>query len=194
MIYKIFSLYILIIFQAMSTSTMMLGSVSNVSALPDLFNASFPTSSSSYYKSLPALDKHADQLDKELKQLSDSVDVLYEQEDTEIDFLNSFIDYDDISSVHNGSLGRNRASKRKSRKGLPPIIPSENVASRKDKIRDGLKWLTFKGKLSLRQFGSRDNLKTRNSRGARHHGGEKTEKKINLSEVRSFTDFRHRRA
>ena len=81
----------------MSTSTMMMGSGSNVSAIPDPFNTSLPPSSlSSYYKSLPALDKQHDQLDKELRHLSESVDILYEQEDNEIEFLDSFIDYDDI--------------------------------------------------------------------------------------------------
>ena len=45
--------------------------------------------------------------------------------------------------------------------GLPPIIPSESVSTKKDKIRDGLKWLSYKGKLSLKSFGSRDNLKPR---------------------------------
>ena len=179
-------------FQAMSTSTMMIGSVSNVSAMPDPFKTSLPPPSmSSYYKSLPALDKqHADQLDKELRHLSESVDILYEQEDSEIEFLDTFIDYDDISVHDNGSLGRHRASRRqKSRNGLPPIIPSENVSnSRKDKLRDGLRWLTFKGKLSLKQFGSRDNLKTRDTKERR------PEKKINLSEVRSYNELRHRRA
>ena len=182
----------MIMFQAMSTSTMMAGSVSNVSSIPDPFNTSLPTPSlSSYYKSLPALDKQPpDQLDKELKHISESVDnILYEPEDNEIEFLDSFIDYDDISVHDNGSLGRNRASRRhkKSRNGLPPIIPSENVSnSRKDKLRDGLKWLTFKGKLSLKQFGSRDNLKTRDCK--------RPEKKFNLSEVRSYNELRHQRA
>ena len=185
------TIHILIMFQAMSTSTMMMGSVSNVSAIPDPFNTSLPPSSlSSYYKSLPALDKQHDQLDKELRHLSESVDILYEQEDNEIEFLDSFIDYDDISVHDNGSLGRNRASRRhKSRKGLPPIIPSENVSnSRKDKLRDGLKWLTFKGKLSLKQFGSRDNLKTRDGKGV-----ARPEKKFNLPEMRSYNESRHRR-
>ena len=73
-------------FQAMSTSTMMIGSVSNVSAIPDPFKTSLSPSLSSYYKSLPALDKqHSDQLDKELRHLSESVDILYEQEDSEIE-------------------------------------------------------------------------------------------------------------
>ena len=167
----------------MSTSSMMMGSVSNVSVMPDPFPSIQQNSStmSSYYKSLPALDKHFDQLDRELQQLSDSVDVLYQQEDSEINFLDSFIDYDDIS-VHNGIVG----SRNKSKTGLPPIIPSENVSSRKDKIRDGFKWLSHKSKLSLRQFGSRDNLKTRED--SKHTSKEK---KLDLSLVRSYRDVRH---
>ena len=102
----------------------------------------------SYYKSLPALDKHYDQLDRELQQLSDSVDVLYEQEDSEIDFLDSFLDYDDISVVDSScSAG--------SRRGLPPVVPPETRRGR-GKLRAGLRWLTYRGKASLRQLGTRD--------------------------------------
>ena len=106
----------------------------------------------SYYKSLPALDKHYDQLDRELQQLSDSVDVLYEQEDSEIDFLDSFLDYDDISVVDSScSAG--------SRRGLPPVVPPETRRGR-GKLRAGLRWLTYRGKASLRQLGTRDMDKT----------------------------------
>ena len=106
----------------------------------------------SYYKSLPALDKHYDQLDRELQQLSDSVDVLYEQEDSEIDFLDSFLDYDDISVVDSScSAG--------SRRGLPPVVPPETRRGR-GKLRAGLRWLTYRGKASLRQLGTRDTDKT----------------------------------
>ena len=102
----------------------------------------------SYYKSLPALDKHYDQLDRELQQLSDSVDVLYEQEDSEIDFLDSFLDYDDISVVDSSCSAA-------SRRGLPPVVPPETRRGR-GKLRAGLRWLTYRGKDSLRQLGTRD--------------------------------------
>ena len=102
----------------------------------------------SYYKSLPALDKHYDQLDRELQQLSDSVDVLYEQEDSEIDFLDSFLDYDDISVVDSSCSAA-------SRRGLPPVVPPETRRGR-GKLRAGLRWLTYRGKASLRQLGTRD--------------------------------------
>ena len=59
-----------------------------------------PESRKNVFKSLPALDSNYDQLDKELQQLSDSLGVLYEQEDSEIEFLDSFIDYDDISIIY----------------------------------------------------------------------------------------------
>ena len=102
----------------------------------------------SYYKSLPALDKHYDQLDRELQQLSDSVDVLYEQEDSEIDFLDSFLDYDDISVVDSSCSAA-------SRRGLPPVVPPETRRGR-GALRAGLRWLTYRGKASLRQLGTRD--------------------------------------
>ena len=175
-------------FQAMSTSSMKIGSMTNVSMMQNPYTC-FPSpttsmSMTSYYKSMPALDKHLDQLDKELQQLSDSVDVLYQQEDSEIDFLDSFIDYDDIS-VYNGSYN-NKRPKTKSKPGLPPIIPSETVTTKKDKLRDGLKWLSNRGKLSLRQFGSRDNLKIKDQLKTRGK-----EKKLDLSALRSNSDLRN---
>ena len=123
----------------MSSSSIKTGSMNNVSMSPKIKMTSSPITSktksmASYYKSLPALDKDFDQLDRELQQLSDSVDVLYQQEDTEIDFLESFIDYDDIS-VHNGSYNNSRV--KSVNPGLPPIIPSEkSFVSTKEKIRD----------------------------------------------------------
>ena len=168
----------------------MLSSMNNVSGIPDPFltpisSINSAASMSSYYKSLPALDKHCDdQLDRELRQMSDSMDVLYHQEDKEMDFLDSFLDYDDISSVHNG---QERSVKMRSRPsaGLPPIIPSESVSTKKDKIRDGLKWLSYKGKLSLKSFGSRDNLKPREEAKPKN-----TRKKLDFSMARSYSDLR----
>ena len=55
------------------------------------------------YKSLPALGHDHDQLDEELQQLADSLGVLYEHEHEEIEFLESFIDYDDISIIYKTS-------------------------------------------------------------------------------------------
>ena len=123
-------------------ATLSVGSMSNVSVFPEPRAASSkPSSMLSYYKSLPALDQHHDQLDRELQHLSDSLDVLYQQEDSEIEFLDSFIDYDDIS-LDNGQLSAAHI-KTKSTLGRPPIIPSENLqSSRRDKIRDSLRWLT----------------------------------------------------
>merc|ERR1739842_22410 len=129
-----------------------------------------------------ALDQQDDQLDRELKHLSDSVDVLYQQEDSEIEFLDSFIDYDDIS-LDNSKSGL----------GRPPIIPSENLqSSRRDKIRDSLRWLAYKGKgFSWRQFGSKDNLRSNRGRGGAE--SDSKQKKVDLSMVRSSSDLRHSR-
>ena len=144
-----------------------------------------PESRNKVFKSLPALDSNLDQLDKELQQLSDSLGVLYEQEDSEIEFLDSFIDYDDIS-VENGSL--TGAHRLKSTAGRPPTVPSEHLQSkRKAKIRESLRWLTYKGKLSFK-FGSRDNLRSEGG------GGRPEAKKIDLSEVCGRSDLvRHSR-
>ena len=177
-------------FQAMC-ATLSVGSMSNVSVFPEPRAASSkPSSMLSYYKSLPALDQHHDQLDRELQHLSDSVDVLYQQEDSEIEFLDSFIDYDDIS-LDNGRLTANHI-KSKSTLGRPPIIPSENLhSSRRDKIRESLRWLAYKGKFSWKQFGSKDNL--RSARGRRGAEGESKQKKVDLSLARSSSDLRHSR-
>ena len=183
-------------FQAMS-ATLSVGSMSNVSVFPEPRAASSkPSSMLSYYKSLPALDQHHDQLDRELQHLSDSLDVLYQQEDSEIEFLDSFIDYDDIS-LDNGRLTTAHI-KSKSSLGRPPIIPSENLqSSRREKIRNSLRWLTgsagsaYKGKFSWKQFGSRDNL--RSNRGQRGVESDSKQKKVDLSIVRSNSDLRHSR-
>jgi len=164
-------------------ATLSVGSMSNVSVFPEPRAAnSKPSSMLSYYKSLPALDQQDDQLDRELQHLSDSVDVLYQQEDSEIEFLDSFIDYDDIS-LDNSKSGL----------GRPPIIPSENLqSSRRDKIRESLRWLAYKGKFSWKQFGSRDNLRT--TRGRRGAENDSKQKKVDLSIVsRSSSDLRHSR-
>ena len=180
-------------FQAMC-ATLSVGSMSNVSVFPEPRAASSkPSSMLSYYKSLPALDQHHDQLDRELQHLSDSLDVLYQQEDSEIEFLDSFIDYDDISLDNgNGRLTTNQ-TKSKSALGRPPIIPSENLqSSRRDKIRDSLRWLAYKGKgFSWRQFGSKDNL--RPNRGRQGAESDSKQKKVDLSMVRSSSDLRHSR-
>ena len=123
----------------------------------------------SYYKSLPALDKHYDQLDRELQQLSDSVDVLYEQEDSEIDFLDSFLDYDDISVVDSSCSAA-------SRRGLPPVVPPETRRGR-GKLRAGLRWLTYRGKASLRQLGTRDMDKSGDKSGDKIVTGDKSRDK-----------------
>ena len=74
--------------------------------------------------------------------------MLYEQEDSEIDFLDSFLDYDDISVVDSSCSAA-------SRRGLPPVVPPETRRGR-GKLRAGLRWLTYRGKASLRQLGTRD--------------------------------------
>ena len=172
-------------FQAMSATSISVGSMSNVSVLPEPGASSSKASSMlSYYKSLPALDQQHDQLDRELQHLSDSLDVLYQQEDSEIEFLDSFIDYDDIS-VDNGSL--TGAQRLKPTAGRPPAIPSSHLQSkRKARLRESLRWLTHKGKLSFK-FGSRDNLRSEG-------GGRAETGKIDLSEVGGRSDLvRHSR-
>ena len=113
------------------------------------------------YKSLPALDKHFNQLDGELQEISDSVDVLYQQEDTEIEFLDTFLDYDSISINCNESdqVDSERQSKT-SPLGLPPIIVNDmqRFQPGKGKIRERLRLLASRSKLTMRNFGSRDNL------------------------------------
>ena len=183
----------------MSTSTMMLSSMANVSAIPDPFispmsSMTSSASMSSYYKSLPALDKHCDdQLDREIQHMCDSMDVLYQQEDKEIDFLDSFIDYDDIGSVQGGVTNDPRVKMRNNisgpRSGRPPITPSETVSTKKDKIREGLGWLSYKGKLSLRTFGSRNNLKPSREETVRT-SRTTSKKKLDFSMARSYSDLR----
>ena len=125
------------------------------------------SSEQSPYKSLPALDKHFDQLDRELQELSDSVDALYQQEDSEIEFLDTFLDYDSISIVCKDSdkdiQNQNKDSVKElqtSPDRLPPIMANdkERIRSRKERIRERIRWLTSRSKLNIRNLGSRDNL------------------------------------
>lgn len=120
------------------------------------------SSPQSTYKSLPALDKHFDQLDREFQEISDSVDVLYQQEDTEIEFLDTFLDYDSISINCKESDQESEIKKLsvKGQQGLSPTMASEKerIEPRKDRIRERIKSLTNRSKLSLRNFGSRENL------------------------------------
>ena len=123
-----------------------------------------PSSPKTTYKSLPALDKSFDQTDSELQALSDSVDVLYQQEDQEIEFLDNFLDYDSISIVvteneDNKISNPDVIKKKQDCTTLPPKMKNEKMKSRKNKIRERLRWLTSRSKLSMRNFGSRDNLK-----------------------------------
>ena len=110
------------------------------------------------YKSLPALDKHFNQVDRELQEISDSVDVLYQQEDTEIEFLDTFLDYDSISinCKESDQIDSERQSKTNPL-GLPPN-DMHKFQPGKGKIRERLRWLTSRSKLTMRNFGSQDNL------------------------------------
>merc|ERR1711892_720248 len=96
----------------------------------------------STYKSLPALDKDFDQVDAELQTLSDSVDVLYQQEDTETEFLDNFLDYDSISIVIKENVEDiivempEIVDNSQDNKSLPPAMANEKERkkSRKGKI------------------------------------------------------------
>ena len=117
------------------------------------------------YKSLPALDQWFDQVDSELKTLTDSLDVLYEQEDREIDFLENFLDYDCISiEVKENDEDNINALSDLDKVGacskFHPMMKSEK--STKNKIRERLRWLTSRGKLSMRNFRAPNSLKNMN--------------------------------
>merc|ERR1712121_545669 len=65
---------------------------------PDDLMSSKRISSKSPYKSLPALDKDFDNLEKEIHNISESFELLYHQEDNELQFMETFLDYDSIST------------------------------------------------------------------------------------------------
>ena len=77
----------MLIFQGFSSTSISTNSLSIWAPADPIGNKALTPQSP--YKSLPALDKHFNQLDRELQEISDSVDVLYQQEDTEIEFLNT---------------------------------------------------------------------------------------------------------
>ena len=117
------------------------------------------------YKSLPSLNDQFDQLDRELQSISDSVNALYQQEDKEIEFLDNFLDYDSISSVlYKESEENNDTSPYFKEKEVE--LDKQDIMSgkqswkvKKGKLRERLRWLAARSKLSLRNIGPRDNLK-----------------------------------
>ena len=124
-----------------------------------------PESRKNVFKSLPALDSNYDQLDKELQQLSDSLGVLYEQEDSEIEFLDSFIDYDDISIIYKTVEDKEKSEKvtsvddneivvvtDKDEEGTLEIVINGSEPSSKKTSREKWKWWKSKGRLILRSF------------------------------------------
>ena len=123
-----------------------------------------PESRKNVFKSLPALDSNYDQLDKELQQLSDSLGVLYEQEDSEIEFLDSFIDYDDISIIYKTIEDKEKSEQEtsvddheivvvtdKAEEGTREIVINGSETSKKIS-REKWKWWKSKGRLILRRF------------------------------------------
>ena len=130
-------------------------------------------------------------MDRELQTLSDSVDVLYQQEDREIEFLENSYYYDSISIVRKENVTDirtntpeidNKLQDNKS-EGLPPNMghEKEKRKSRKDQIRERLRWLTSKSKLTMRNIGSQDILQNMKE------GLEKSKERLGsaLSPVRS---------
>ena len=123
-----------------------------------------PESRKNVFKSLPALDSNYDQLDKELQQLSDSLGVLYEQEDSEIEFLDSFIDYDDISIIYKTIEDKEKREKEtsvddneivvvtdKDEEGTREIVINGSETNKKISG-EKWKWWKSKGRLILRSF------------------------------------------
>ena len=149
----------MLIFQGFSSTSISTNSLSIWAPADPIGNKALTPQSP--YKSLPALDKHFNQVDRELQEISDSVDVLYQQEDTEIEFLDTFLDYDSISinCKESDPIDSERQSKTNPL-GLPPIIANDTHKFQpgKGKIRERLRWLTSRSKLTMRNFGSRDNL------------------------------------
>ena len=128
-----------------------------------------PESRNKVFKSLPALDNNYDQLDKELQQLSDSLGVLYEQEDSEIEFLDSFIDYDDISIIYKTveDKGKREAVTGGDESEIIVVTDRNEEATReiiidgsetkqkapRRSLRERLTWLKSRGKLVVRSLG-----------------------------------------
>ena len=123
-----------------------------------------PESRKNVFKSLPALDSNYDQLDKELQQLSDSLGVLYEQEDSEIEFLDSFIDYDDISIIYKTIEDKEKSERETSVDDNEIVVVTDKdeevireivingSETHKKNSREKWKWWKSKGRLILRSL------------------------------------------
>lgn len=119
-----------------------------------------PLSFVSTYKSLPSLS-NSDQEDKVDRKVfhheSISMDTLYRGEDAEIDFLDTFLDYDSISLTNPD----NEKSEEKYSEGFVGSWKEEKrdkEKPRRRQFKDRLRWLTSQGKLSLRNLGGSRSL------------------------------------
>jgi len=130
------------------------------------------------FKSLPALGHDNDPLDEELQQLSDSLGVLYQHEQSEMEFLDTFMDYDDISIIYKSCEEHNNREDivaKDSPEDQIVVVTDKNEeitheilingteeTSPRSNYRDGLKlniniaerikWLRSRGRLMLRNL------------------------------------------
>ena len=118
-------------------------------------------------KSLPSLHIK-ERVDRESREAREghftvSMDTLYHGEDSELDFMESFLDYDSISIISphtRDSEGEEREVEK--RLEDPPVV--EGSERGRGGVRERLKWLASLGKVRLRGLGSTSNL-------ASKHGG-----------------------
>jgi len=93
------------------------------------------------------------------------VNALYQQEDKEVEFLDIFLDYDSISSVlykeseENDDMSQHFKEKEVEVDKQEIMSGKQSWKVKKGKLRERLRWLAARSKLSLRNIGPRDNLK-----------------------------------
>ena len=113
------------------------------------------------YQSLPALDQQMDLVERDLQEMSESVDALYDQEEKEMEFLDSFIDYDSISINSDKSFKRcdkrESSTQTKEVKTLPQIM-SGSVLGKQRHIKERFKSLSKKSFSTVPRFDKSDNL------------------------------------
>ena len=102
-----------------------------------------------------------DLVERELQEMSESVDALYDQEDKEIEFLDSFIDYDSISINSDKSFKRcdtrESSTQTKEVKTLPQSMTG-NILGGQRHIKERFKSLSKKSFSAVPGFDKSDNL------------------------------------
>ena len=124
-----------------------------------------PLATASPFKSMPALDSCKERRPREESELCLSMDTLYHGEDTEMEFLDSFLDYDSISIISPDTQHPEVKIKEENEEEemLDHVIEKGGEEGEPRRRRAGLKermqWFASRGKVNMRGLSSSGHYK-----------------------------------